>query len=184
MPRSYAQTTQAPCPNCDQPVDLETWLIVDLAERSDLADRVRQGTIHAAPCPHCGNVGGIDAPLLIHDPDRQRVFFSPAQQTTPEQDQQQAQGLMGQLTETFLHPRPDYLGQAMAVPRPALPAVLDADDPQAALEEVAAQDPEQALRALLEQAESDPEARAALEAMQRQAMEQWSRANLGGDLCR
>ena len=82
MPKSFAQTTQAPCPACGQPVDLEIWLIVDTAERADLADRIRAGSIHAAPCPHCGNVGDVDAPLLIHDPDRRRVFFSPAQQTT------------------------------------------------------------------------------------------------------
>ena len=46
MPESYAQSTQAPCPNCGQPVDLEVWLIVDLA------DRIRQGAIHAAGCYH------------------------------------------------------------------------------------------------------------------------------------
>ena len=167
MPRSFAQTTQAPCPECSQPVDLEIWLIVDLAERPDLAARIREGSLHAAPCPHCGHVGGVDAPLLIHDPERRRVLFSPAQGTTPEQDREQAQGLMGLLAETFLHPRPDYLTQASAVPRQVLPDVLDSDDPQAALEEIRGQ----ALRAMLEQADSDPEARAALEELQRQMEE-------------
>lgn len=87
MPRSFAQTHQAPCPNCGQPVALEIFLIVDLAERPDLAGRIRTGNLHAIPCPHCGHPGQVDAPLLIHDPDRRRVLFSPAQQTTQEQDQ-------------------------------------------------------------------------------------------------
>jgi hypothetical protein len=91
------------------------------------------------------------------------VLFSPAQGTTPEQDREQAQGLMGQLAETFLHPRPDYLTQASAVPRQVLPDVLDADDPQAALEGLRGQ----ALRAMLEQAESDPDAQAALNRLSR-----------------
>ena len=45
--------------------------------------------------------------------------------------------------------------------------MLDADDPQAALEEIRGQ----ALRAMLEQADSDPDARAALEELQRQMEE-------------
>ncbi len=158
MSRSYAQITQAPCPQCEQPVDLEIWLIVDLTERPDLAERVREGRIHTVTCPHCGNDAKVDAPLLIHDPNRQRVLFSPAQRTTWEQDQQQAQELTDRLVKTLPHPRPDYLTQPLSVSRQFLSAVLDADDVQAALRGM----PGQTLRAMMEQTES------AIEEMQRQ----------------
>ena len=61
-PISFAESTQAPCPQCGQPVNLDIWLIVDTAERPDLAERVRDGTLHEAPCPHCGHAGQVDPP--------------------------------------------------------------------------------------------------------------------------
>jgi len=140
MTHSLAQRDQAPCPACGQGVDLEIWLIVDLAERPDLAERVREGRIHVVPCPHCGQEGGVDAPLLVHDPERKRVWFAPPQGTSQEQDQQLAGQLARRLAETFLHPRPAYLGQVMTVPQETLPALLDADDPQAVLEELTRQE--------------------------------------------
>jgi CHAT domain-containing protein/tetratricopeptide (TPR) repeat protein len=112
---------------CGQSVDLEVWLIVDLAERPDLAQRVRDGTIHGVPCPHCGNQVGVDVPLLLHDPARKRVLFVRPQETSQEQGQQLTQQMLDQLAETLSLPRPDYLGQAMTVPREILPVVLDAD---------------------------------------------------------
>jgi CHAT domain-containing protein/tetratricopeptide (TPR) repeat protein len=134
MARSTAQSGQGPCPNCGRPVPLEIWLIVDIAERPDLAGRIRDDRLHTLPCPHCGHEGEVDAPLLVHDPERRRVFFAPPRQTSEEEDRQLAQGLLGQLAETFVHPRPEYLNHTMAVSRELLPAVLDDDDPQAALE--------------------------------------------------
>jgi tetratricopeptide (TPR) repeat protein len=172
--RSFSQSGQAPCPACGGAVPLEIWLIVDTAERPDLAARVRDGTLHAVPCPHCGHAGQVDAPLLIHDPGRERVLFAPPQGTTREQDQEIAAQLLDQLAETFLHPaerdasspRPAYLNQAMAVPHELLPALLDADDPQAALEGILAE----ATGALERLREEDPEAYRQLEAAARQAL--------------
>ena len=57
MARSLAQSGQAPCPNCGRPVSLDIWLIVDMAERPDLADRIRDDRLHTVPCPHCGHEG-------------------------------------------------------------------------------------------------------------------------------
>ena len=134
MPRSYAQTTQAPCPECGQPVDLEIFLIVDLAERPDLADRIRQGDIHAAPCPHCGNVGGVDAPLLIFNPlaqegdheGRPYLIFSPAQRTTADQDREHAAGLLellrGSMGDAW---QDEWLESLASTPRELLPTLLD-----------------------------------------------------------
>ena len=167
MPRSFSQSTRVSCPQCGQPVDLQIWLIVDLAERPDLAARIRDGTLHDAPCPHCGHTGQVDAPLLIHDPERGRVLFSPAQRTTAEQDQQMAQELMSRLAETFLHPRPEYLAQAQSVPRQLLPTLLDGGDLQEAMQTMLARATQEMERLRQE----DPETFAQLEQAARQMME-------------
>jgi len=167
MPRSFAQSGQAPCPECGQPVPFKVWLIVDIAERPELAEQVRDNSLHTVTCPHCAHVGQIDAPLLVHDPARERVLFAPAQGSTSDQDQQILKGLLGQLATTFPAPQPGYLGRVMPVPRPALPALLDADDLAAALEQVAAQ----ASEALTQLKREDPETFRQIEAQARLALD-------------
>ena len=101
---SFSQPFQATCPQCDQEVNLEVWLIVDLAERPDLAERIRQGALHKAPCPHCDHAGQMDVPLLLYLPGREPpLLFSPAQNSTTEQDHAHAADLIQQLQETFLN---------------------------------------------------------------------------------
>jgi len=138
MLRSYAETTTLNCPDCGQPFGAEIWLTVDTAERADLVERIREGTIHAVACPHCGHQGAVDAPLLVHEAEHKRLLFAPPQSSTQEQDRQVAGRLAGRLAETFLYPRPAYLGQIQAVPVELLGLALETEDPaalQAALEE-------------------------------------------------
>jgi hypothetical protein len=166
MARSFAQSGEAPCPACGHPVPFQIWLIVDIVERPDLAQRVRDGTLHSVACPHCDHHGTMDAPLLVHDPERGRVLFAPPQGTSREEDQRIAGQLLGQLAASFAGARPAYLAQVMPAPRELLPTLLDADDPQAALEAVAAQAAEE-----LEQLRrKDPEAYQELEAEAREAL--------------
>lgn len=138
MARSYAETTLLNCPNCRQPFGAEIWLTVDTAERPDLVERIREGTIHTLTCAHCGYRAAVDAPLLVHDAGHKRLLFAPSQGTTQEQDRQMAGQLASRLAENFLYPRPAYLGQIQAVPLELLGLALEAEDPaalQAALEE-------------------------------------------------
>ena len=97
---SLSQTPELTCPQCGSTFTVEIWLIVDLAERPDLAERIRESALHATPCPHCGNVVKVYAALLLYLPERDSpLLFSPAQQTTQEKDQQQASVLLGTLRE-------------------------------------------------------------------------------------
>jgi hypothetical protein len=166
MARSFAQPGEAPCPACGQPVPFQIWLIVDTAERPDLAQRVRDGTLHTVACPNCDHHGTVDAPLLVHDPERGRVLFAPPQGTGQEEDRQIAGQLLGQVAANFTGARPAYLEQVIPVPRELLPTLLDADDPLTALEEVAAQAAEELERLRRE----DPEAYQELEAEAREAL--------------
>ncbi len=160
-PHSVAESAQASCPQCGQPVDLEVWLIVDVAERPDLAERIRAGTLHDVPCPHCGHEGQVDAPLLVFCPDAEpHLLFSPAQQTSSEQDREQAAGLVGLLRESLGDAwRDEWLAEGLTgVPRPLLPLALSGD-PAAALRQMA----EQAQQAMEQLRREDPATYAQME---------------------
>jgi len=65
MPHSFSQTASLTCPQCGRPFSAEVWLIVDADERPDLAERIRDGTLHDVTCPHCGHQGEVDVPLVV-----------------------------------------------------------------------------------------------------------------------
>ncbi len=95
MVQSLAQEVQLTCPACSRRFDAKVWLLVDVAESPGLAERLRTGTLHDAPCPNCGHTGQVDAPLLLYRPDAEPcLLFSPAEQTSAEQDQEHAAGLL------------------------------------------------------------------------------------------
>ncbi len=78
MPHSYAETLTLTCNACGHDFDAQFWLIVDAAERPDLLARIRAGALHELVCPHCGDAGHMDAPLLLFRPDDEPVLlFSP-----------------------------------------------------------------------------------------------------------
>ena len=86
MPNSDAHKTQLECPDCGQTFDAEIWQIVDTAERPDLVEKIREGTLHTIPCTNCDHVGAVDVPLLLYRPEEvPHLLFSPAQGTSQEE---------------------------------------------------------------------------------------------------
>jgi CHAT domain-containing protein/tetratricopeptide (TPR) repeat protein len=78
MNNSHAITDVVSCPNCGEPFEAATWVIVDVGERPDLVDQIVDEKIHCLNCPHCTHELSMRAPLLIYDaamPDR--FAFSP-----------------------------------------------------------------------------------------------------------
>jgi hypothetical protein len=141
MSVSFAQEADLLCPRCGQSFRADVWLIVDAAERPDLLERVRAGTLHTLSCPHCGHEGGIDVPVLIFRPyptpgrgEDFPLLFSPAQHTSSEEDQQQAAVLLETLRRRLGDRwRDEWLARGLpGVPRPLLPVVLS-EGPEAAL---------------------------------------------------
>ncbi|KPL83065.1 hypothetical protein SE15_07185, partial [Thermanaerothrix daxensis] len=122
------------CPKCEQPFRAEIWLIVDAAERPDLLERAKNGVLHEIACPRCGPLGQVDVPLLLyfsHPPlpggegVGVRLLFSPARQTTAEQDREQARGLLEHLQASLGAAwQEDWLENIPIVPRPLLPVAL------------------------------------------------------------
>ena len=168
MPISHAELITLTCPACGTSHTADIWLIVAPDERPDLVEQIRNGSLHTVTCPQCGQTHTLDAPLLIFRPTAEPpILFAPAQQTSTEQDQQHAAELIGILRQRLGAAWNDaWLAQGpTVVPRQILPLAL-ADDPAAALQELAAQ----MQQALAELRQRDPEAFAMLEAAARQAM--------------
>ncbi len=137
MAVSFSQQTNLTCPECEAQFSGEVWLIVDASERPDLLQRIREGTLHDMPCPN-GHTRTVDAPLLLCRPDQDPpLLFSPARETPEEQDRQQAEGLVGLLRQRLGDSWQDgWLTPGLSVtPRDLLPAALS-DDPQSALREL------------------------------------------------
>jgi CHAT domain-containing protein/glutaminase len=101
VPNSFSQTAEFICPISNKPFDFEVWLIIDRDERPDLIEKARAGTLNTVISPYTGTaMGTVDAPLLIFQPNgTPSLFFSPAQGTTQEQNQQQAIELIHQLRQ-------------------------------------------------------------------------------------
>ncbi|MCB0129778.1 MAG: hypothetical protein KDD78_02980, partial [Caldilineaceae bacterium] len=146
MATSQFQTADLTCPDCRRIFSAPIWLLVDGQERPDLLAQAQAGTLHDLACPQCGRTWGVDAPLLLYRPGQEPlIIVSPAQQTTREQDQEQANGLLSMLA-TALGPtwQDAWLAAIQTVPRQLLPAALSspgvppqlADDLQAILGEL------------------------------------------------
>jgi CpXC protein len=111
MSVSYNENTSLTCPGCGHDFAAEVWMLVDSVERPDLADALREGTLNVVACPHCDYTGPAGAPLLFHDPARQRVYFAAPADGAEHEWREQAQSLLyllvGSLPEEQRRP---YLG--------------------------------------------------------------------------
>ena len=137
MTHSYAESPTLTCPSCQRVFDAEVYLIVDLAARPDLADRLRAETLHTFACPHCGHEVELDAPVLVYaasplplgEGSGVRVLFSPAQNTTTSQDREHAGSLLAHLRESLGDAWQDewLAGGLPGIPRALLPMMLIGD---------------------------------------------------------
>jgi tetratricopeptide (TPR) repeat protein len=122
MPVSSCQPLDLTCEQCHTKHTVEVWLIVDAAERPDLWVACRDGLIHTAYCPN-EHVVYLGAPLLLHDPARKLLLFSPPlNPTTPAEEQRMVRTLMQMLhnsvSASVAHE--NYLNRVKRVPRDEL----------------------------------------------------------------
>jgi hypothetical protein len=98
MSHSSAQSVSLTCPKCKTTFTAELWVILDAAERPDLLESVRQGSLHVLPCPQCGYGLRIDAPLLLLRPGQDpALVFAPAQSAPEAETQEHAGALVDRL---------------------------------------------------------------------------------------
>jgi CHAT domain-containing protein/tetratricopeptide (TPR) repeat protein len=127
---SLAQAQNITCPNCQHTFEFNLWLVVDLTEHPHLLANLQQGTLHTVICPNCHTkLGEADVPILLYNAQNSPVLiFSPAQQTSKEQDQEQFDQLMGYLAQQLqANWTQDWLQQYLQIiPRPGLLQFLSA----------------------------------------------------------
>jgi hypothetical protein len=126
LTHSYRSDPLLTCGGCGESYRADIWLVVDINERPDLAAKIVDGTIQTGVCPACGERQVVDMGLLVFRPDGNPVFlFSPAQETTPEEDQDQARGLLNLLYQTMKDEWQDaWLNEFGPMPREALVEIL------------------------------------------------------------
>jgi CHAT domain-containing protein len=131
MPISHAELITLTCPTCGTSHTADIWLIVAPDERPDLVEQIRNGSLHTVTCPQCGQTHTLDAPLLIFRPTAEPpILFSPAQQTSTEQDQRHAAELISILRQRLGAAWNDaWLGQGPAVVQRPMLLVALTDDP-------------------------------------------------------
>jgi hypothetical protein len=76
MPISQSDYVTLTCSACGAHYETEAWMLVDAAERSDLAQALRDGTLNMTTCPKCGTQTAAGTALLFHDPGGRRVYFA------------------------------------------------------------------------------------------------------------
>lgn len=118
IPRSRQETAELNCPTCGQPFKADVWLVVDRMERPDLVRLLMDGELHVAVCPGCGAEGGINHPLLLHDPARKEVLCAVPLSV---QGQETARALIGDLLQGLIEAIPEqerepYLVEVEVVP--------------------------------------------------------------------
>ncbi|HIP70451.1 MAG TPA: hypothetical protein EYH05_03540 [Anaerolineae bacterium] len=165
MAHSLAQNRSVACPNCEQMVEAEIWLVIDAVERPDLLADIRNGTLRIMVCSQCGFSGEVDGPLLLYRPedDPVLIFCPPATVLLPnDKPAEEAEEVAVEQMEELL----DYLAEKVGpvwqkrwieelalIPFLMLPVTLS-DDPEAAARALT----EQIMAGLEKLREENPEA--------------------------
>jgi hypothetical protein len=118
MSRSRAETADLICPTCGQPFQAEVWLVIDRAERPDLVHLLMDGDLNVTACPHCGAEGGLNHPLLLHDPTRKELLCALPLSV---KGAETARAMVGDLLQGLLEALPEeqrlpYLAEVEVVP--------------------------------------------------------------------
>ena len=117
MPNSHTQTISLTCPQCGQTFTADVYMVVDVAERPDLLEKIRNGILHDVHCTHCAYHNLVDAPLLIYRPDQDpTLLFSPTPDTNRDDQQQQLGYLIQRLKESLAFAwRDDWLKNGIQI---------------------------------------------------------------------
>jgi len=76
MPNSRSQESDYTCYACGETTPVRSWIIIDAAEKPDLIQRVKDGSIWEVTCSSCGESISPDLPLLLYFPeDTPRFLF-------------------------------------------------------------------------------------------------------------
>lgn len=92
------------CPACNQPYQTPVQQIFDVGQDPSAKQRVLNGVINVAQCPHCGAQGALSIPFLYHDPDKElALVYMPMEAGG---DREQREQVIGNLTRQVMDQLP------------------------------------------------------------------------------
>lgn len=109
--QSFPKPLLAQCPDCDHRHVVDLWMIVDGVHRPDLLEQVAQRSINYFACPACGEIGGLNGPLLVYSGPEKPLLFGQDPGATEELLKQQRDGLVGRLRKRLAAEWTDQLEQ-------------------------------------------------------------------------
>jgi len=127
--QSFTQWSLVICPRCGENFFFEYWLVVDIAEHPELADKIRNGTLRHAKCKHCGQiVRDPDIPLLLYWPGgKQPSLYVPGSWTSDQLNAQQREKVLSRFRRLIANNRKLdwHTLQPEILPYDVLPNALD-----------------------------------------------------------
>ena len=84
MINSWCENAIYTCYSCEEKSSVSYWTIIDVSEKPDLLERVRNWTIHEVICPNCGESYYPDLPLLLYFPGDEPRFLFASRPANPE----------------------------------------------------------------------------------------------------
>ncbi len=98
---SYSQPTALTCDHCGAAFTADVWLILDIVERPDLADRARTGELHRVACPN-GDTTELSAPLLLSlQGQTPPLLFFPARRSMGDREREHGLALLDLVRRRF-----------------------------------------------------------------------------------
>lgn len=67
VPVSRMEQREVRCKECNTPVTMFAWLVIDVVQYPDLKRQLLQGYMNVAPCPTCGRACSLELPVLYRD---------------------------------------------------------------------------------------------------------------------
>lgn len=92
------------CPACNQPFQAPVQQIFDVGQDPSAKQRVLNGIINVAQCPHCGMRGALGIPFFYHDPEKElALVYMPMEVGGDREQREQA---IGRLTRRVMDQLP------------------------------------------------------------------------------
>jgi hypothetical protein len=125
---SLPQYPPVKCVSCQKTFKPEMYVIVDVSARPDLVQRIREGILHCAICPHCAAVLTLGMPLLVYRPgEAVPLMYSPVAGATKSQKHEHGRMLLEELRHRIGQAWHDELasGGVYTVDRTKLAGIID-----------------------------------------------------------
>lgn len=105
------------CRICGKPFEITAPAeAVNVAENPALKEKITDGSLFFANCPHCGNVNLVSFRLLYHDPDQNLMLWLIPEGSIAQEEKEKLEGAMTALWTSLKENLKDYTLRRVADP--------------------------------------------------------------------